>query len=257
MSADELTGGADARAHGALRPVQRDIAWVCARHSSWRAPSRLGTLCARTLDFASRCTKRVVAWRWIRFRIDLRDAPSAPPDVRLTLIDDAVLAGLREHADAGDLACSSGLKFRELGMLDGFAWIAGGEPLCSMWLLTERDNAALAAMPEWADMYPPLTAGVGQVEKIWTYSNARQKGVATRFAYGLFDEARRRGLRTLTVHIADFNQPALLWAVRSGWSVSGTITRYHLDVPGIRRFLPTVAFHGADRGELRAVSRRA
>jgi L-amino acid N-acyltransferase YncA len=189
----------------------------------------------------------VRAWRWVRFHIDLASAPSAPSDVRLTLIDDDVLAGLRAHSDAEDLACSSGLRFREFGMHDGFAWIDAGEPLCSMWLLTERDNAALAAMPEWADMYPPLAHGAGQVEKIWTYTTARHRGVATTFAYALFDEARRRGLRTLSVHIADFNQPALLWAMRSGWTVSGTITRYHIDVPGVRRLLPTVSFHGADQ----------
>jgi GNAT superfamily N-acetyltransferase len=228
-------------------PSGPDIAWLCVRHRRYRGPSRIATLCAGALDFASRRTDRVRGWRWIRFRIDLENAARDFHGLRLTRIDDRVLAELRAHPDAADPTCASGLRFHDLGMHDGFVWFEHGNPLCSMWLLTQADNEALAAMPDWSDMYPPLPAGIGQIEKIWTYTNARQRGIATRFAYAMFDEARRHGLRALNVHIADFNTPALRWAQRTGWVPAGTIVRYHLDLPGIRRILPTVAIHSADR----------
>jgi len=104
------------------------------------------------------------------------------------------------------------------------------QPLCIQWLLTDTDRPRLRTLDEWAGMYPPLVANVGQVENLYAFSTARRRGVATQFEYALYHEARRVGLRELVTHIHEANAAARGWAERTGWRPYGTITRYQLDV---------------------------
>jgi hypothetical protein len=92
----------------------------------------------------------------------------------------------------------------------------------------------LRELPLWGSMYPPLPARVGQVEKLWTFSTQRRRGVASQFAQLMFNEAQRAGLVTLRTHIHEQNGAARTWAQRTGWAEVGTIERYQLDVRGFR-----------------------
>ena len=122
-------------------------------------------------------------------------------------------------------------------------WFRNGEPLCLLWLLTEKDNPALRKFPEWADLYPPLPAGCDQLEHVWTFSNVRRQGVATRFGRAVMDEARRRGLRHLAMQITQNNTASRRWAEKIGWTPYRTITRYELDFPGWRNRDLSVSVH--------------
>jgi ribosomal protein S18 acetylase RimI-like enzyme len=191
-------------------------------------------LAARVLGVAARCTPRVRVERWVRYRAGVPSAEPAVPPCALTRFDDAVVTQLRAHADATEPAFSSGLAFWAHELRGGYVWLEDGQPLCSQWLFTERDNRALRLLPEWAGMYPPLAPGTGQLEKLWTFSSARRRGVASQFAELMFAEAQRAGLQSLRTHIHESNVAARRWAQRTGWEPFGTIERFVFDVPGLR-----------------------
>ena len=113
-------------------------------------------------------------------------------------------------------------------------WLSEEGPLCIQWLLTDADRVQLHRLGDWAGMYPPLPRGTGQVENLFAFASARKQGVASRFEYALYHEARRLGLKQLVTHVYEPNTSAHAWADRTGWRRCGTITRYQMDLPGLR-----------------------
>jgi|SRR5882762_11467964 len=179
--------------------------------------------------------QRVAAQRWIRYRIDLTAAlPPVSPDVRLTRVTDDFIDMLHHHPEHAENQVRSALRFWERGLRRAYVWLSDEGPLCMQWLLTEADGRHLHRLGEWAGMYPPLPPRVGQVENLFAFASARKQGVATQFEYALYHEARRLGLAQLVTHIYEPNTAAHAWADRTGWRRCGTITRYQVDLPGLR-----------------------
>ena len=225
------------------RPGRPSTDWLCAGSACWRGDAPACTLASSLLDRVSSLTTRVAAQRWVRYRIELdRIAPSSE-DIQLTALTDELVAQLRGHPDYAQDAFASGLDFWTFGVRGGFVWYENGQPLCSQWLLGETDTATLRTHSPWGGMYPPLPAGTAQVEKLWTFSTARQRGIASRFAAAMFDEARRRGVRTLITHIHEANEAARSWAQKTGWTAYGTIVRYTFDAPLVRSLNINVCAH--------------
>jgi hypothetical protein len=220
--------------------------WICARHSCWSGERSPVAALVDSLERLSHVTRRVSTERWIRYRIDLAQVVPAPDDVELTPLSPGVVALLHNHPDSAEDAFASGLEFWDLGVRDGFVWLDGGQPLCFQWLLSARDTATLRARSAWANMYPPLDDGTGQLEKLWTFSTARKKGVASRFALAMFAEARRRGYGALVTHIHESNEAARSWALRTGWTAYGMIERYSFDIPVVRDLNLSVCAHRRD-----------
>ena len=175
-------------------------------------------------------SERVHTQRWIRYRIELADDLPVSPGVHLTPVTDAIIGALRRHPDHAENQLTSGFRFWDRGLRRAYVWMDQEQPLCIQWLLTDADRPRLRTLDEWAGMYPPLVANVGQVENLYAFSTARRKGVATQFEYALYHEAQRVGLRELVTHIHEANAAARGWAERTGWRPYGTITRYQLDV---------------------------
>ena len=221
--------------------------WVCVGHTCWRGDSAGCALSSRLLHFLGTVTSRVAVQRWVRYRIDLAHVPASTDEVRLTPLNDELVAGLRSHPDHAQEAFASGLAFWDYGIHSGFVWREEGESLCFQWLLSETDVAKLRARSPWANMYPPLPPGTAQLEKLWTFSTARKKGIASRFALAMFDEARRRGIRTLVTHIHEANEAARSWAQKTGWRAYGSIERFDFDVPVVRKLNFSICAHLRDR----------
>lgn len=220
--------------------------WVCTGHACRRGDAPVARFAPRVLERLSALTSRVGVQRWVRYRIDLAQVPPRADDIHLSPLDDEIVSRLSVHPDHAQEAFASGLAFWNFGIRGGFVWYEDGAPLCFQWLLTDADTAALRAQSPWAGMYPPLPAGTAQLEKLWTFSTARKKGVASRFALAMFDEASRRGVRSLITHIHEANDAARSWALKTGWTPYGMISRYTLDVPVIRRLNLSVFAHRCD-----------
>jgi GNAT superfamily N-acetyltransferase len=217
--------------------------WICAGRACWRGGAPVVAASSNVLSALPTMSDRIGTQRWVRYRIDLDQVASSEEDVRLTPLDDALVARLRGHPDYAQEAFASGLDFWALGIKGGLVWLEDGEPLCFQYLLANEDVAVLRERSHWAFMYPPLDAGTGQLEKLWTFSTARKKGVASRYALAMFAEARAAGYRTLITHIHESNEAARSWAQRTGWRQYGTIVRYQFDLPVIRRFNLSVCAH--------------
>ncbi len=198
------------------------------------APRTLAAAAGALRSLQALVPGRITRQRWVRYRIDLAHTAPPPPDVRLARLTPEIVAQLRCHPDAAQNQLRSGLRFWDLGLTGAFIWTGEEGPLCMQWLLTPEDNPRLKALAEWAGMYPPLARGCGRVENLFAFSNVRRKGVATLFEYALYEEARRSGLTSLLTHIHESNVSARRWADKTGWQEIGTITRYQLDVPGLR-----------------------
>ncbi len=167
---------------------------------------------------------------WIRYCRDLDEVPPEPADVKLTHLDARIIEELRSHPDKGQNQLVSGLNWWDRGLHRAWIWRNEDGPLCLQWLLLPGDIRRVGSLGPWAGMYPPLDEGCGQVENLFAFSSARQKGVATRFEYALFHAARRLGIRRLLTHIHAGNRPAHLWAEKTGWTPYGTIVRYELNL---------------------------
>ncbi len=200
----------------------------------------------RPLEKLSGVTGRVAAQRWVRYRINLANVPAPADDVQLTPLSVVNVALLHNHPDYSQEAFASGLVFWEYGVREGFVWFDEGQPLCFQWLLSADDTATLRARSPWANMYPPLEDGTGQLEKLWTFSTARKKGIASRFALAMFAEARRRGYRTLVTHIHESNEAARSWALKTGWDAYGMIERFTFDIPVLRSMNLSLCAHARD-----------
>ena len=226
--------------------------WVCNGRSCQRGDAPAAALESRLLERLSGATSRVCVQQWVRYSIDLDHVPPPADDVRLTPLDDELVSRLSVHPDHAEEAFASGLEFWNFGLRSGFVWCEDGAPLCFQWLLMDDDTAALRASSPWAGLYPPLPASTAQLEKLWTFSTARKKGVASRFALAMFDEARRRGVRSLITHIHEDNDAARSWAQKTGWKAYGTIARYTFDVPVLRRFNLRICAHRRNGDDTRA-----
>lgn len=211
--------------------------WVCVGTAALACPAMVARASARAGAWAHRLAgHRVSRERWIRYRIDLGGVPPAPEGIRLKPVTDHFIHCLGSHVDRDQNQLRSGLRFWEHGLRRAYVWCDESGPLCMQWLLTRPDNALLRTLPEWAGMYPPLEGGWGQVENLFAFSTARRKGVATHFEYALYHVARDLGLSGLVTHIAESNEPARGWAVRTGWEAYGVISRFRIDVPALRAF---------------------
>jgi hypothetical protein len=230
------------------------IEWLSIGRTSWHGDSFACHALSLLLSLAKRCTDRVAVQRFVRFELRPADIESAPSDIRLTPLNAEIIARLRAHPDSANDAFASGLTFWDMGARTGFVWFDGDEPLCFQWQLTESDLRALRERSPWANLYPPLAAGTAQREKLWTFSCARRKGLASRFALAMLAEARRLGVTTLVTHVSETNEPALSLVTKAGWIRSGTIDRYAFDAPMLRHLNSSVAVHLRDS---RPVSRRA
>jgi GNAT superfamily N-acetyltransferase len=196
----------------------------------------LRTCVTTTLGLAlAALPRRVAAQRWIRYRIDLTGAlPPVSPDVRLTRVTDDFIDMLRHHPEQAKNRVRSALRFWDRGMRRAYVWLSDEGPLCMQWLLTQADGSRIHRLGEWAGMYPPLAPHTGQVENLFAFANVRKRGVATQFEYALYHTARRLGLTQLVTHIHESNSAARDSADRTGWQRCGTITRYLVDLPGLR-----------------------
>jgi GNAT superfamily N-acetyltransferase len=224
---DRVAGG-----DGIVLPDPGD--WVCLRKYCWAVGPLLLVMVSALLVLPRLVfLGRLAAQRWARYRIRLADAPDVRGP-RLTPVTDSIIRELLDHSDRDQNQLRSGLRFWDHGLRRAFIWLGDEGPLCIQWLLTAADDPALRTLGEWAEMYPPLVPTRGQVENLFAFSGARRRGFATQFAYALYDEARRAGLRELITHIGEDNVAACAWAARTGWQRYGTITRYHLDLPGLR-----------------------
>src|SRR3989441_8185509 len=217
-----------------MERLRRD--WVYVGRSGVQAGALLRTCVTAPLDLArAALPARVLVQRWIRYRVDLTGAlPPVAPDVRLTRVTDDLVDMLRHHPEEAENQLRSGLRFWDRGLRRAYMWLGEEGPLCIQWLLTEADGARLHRLGDWAGMYPPLPRRTGQVENLYAFVSARKQGVASRFEYALYHEARRLGLAQLVTHIHEPNTAARAWADRTGWRRCGTITRYQVDLPGLR-----------------------
>lgn len=221
--------------------------WLCAGRTCWRGGAPVAATWSNLLVALHGMSERVGTQCWVRYRIDLDRVPPAPDDVRLTHVDEALVGRLKGHPDCAQQAFASGLAFWSMGIRSGLVWLEDGEPLCFQYLLSNEDVAALRAHSPWAFMYPPLDSGTAQLEKLWTFSTARQKGIASRYALAMFAEARAAGYRRLITHIHEDNGAARSWAQKTGWREYGTIVRYQFDLPVIRRLNLSVCAHRSSR----------
>lgn len=208
--------------------------WLCVGSGRWRSPVARRLVGAGVGLARAVLPGRTRLQRWIRYWVDLASTPPAPSGVRLTPVTDEVIAMVAAHPDRAENQVRSALRFWDAGLRHAFIWMEAGSPLCMQWLLTRADGPRLRALGDWAGMYPPLPGRYGQVENLFTFSNVREKGVASRFEYALYHEARRLGLRRLVTHIHQANAGARAWADRTGWRRYGTITRGQIDLPGLR-----------------------
>ena len=206
----------------------------------------LRTCVSTTLGLArAALPRRVAAQCWIRYHIDLTEAlPPVSPDVRLTRVTDDFIDMLRHHPEQAENQVRSALRFWDRGLRRAYVWLGDEGPLCMQWLLTEADGRHFHRLGEWAGMYPPLAPRTGQVENLFAFATVRKQGVATQIEYALYREARRLGLTQLVTHIYEPNSAARAWADRTGWRRCGTITRYQVDLPGLRS--RTVFVHRRD-----------
>jgi hypothetical protein len=166
--------------------------------------------------------------------------------LQLTALTEQIVAELKRHPDASHPDFASGLEHWKQGLRDAYLWAENGEPLCIQWLFTKKDDGTLRHLSFWGNMYPNIqgdTGDSGQVEKLWTFSTVRQRGVATLFEYALFEQARARSLRTLFTHIGEANAAARRWADKTGWQAFGTIERLSFDLPRIRNMNSSVCVH--------------
>jgi hypothetical protein len=219
------------------KSVGRALAdWVFVGCTGVEAGALIRTCVAATLGLLRAVLpQRVQVQRWIRYRVDLTaPLPPVSPEVRLTRVTDGLMNVLRQHPECAENQLRSGVRFWDRGLRRAYVWMSDEGPLCIQWLLTEADGARVQHLGDWAGMYPPLPRHTGQVENLFAFTTVRHKGVASRFEYALYQEARQLGLEQLVTHIHEPNTAARAWADRTGWQACGTITRYQVDVPGLR-----------------------
>lgn len=216
--------------------------WTCVGRSCWRVGSAGSAAVSRGIELvATALPGHVATGRWARYWIQL-DEPAPPPsDVTLTPISDDMIRHFKRHPDRDANQLQSAFRFWEHGLRRAYVWWTSEGPQCLQWLLTADDAPLLRTLPDWAGMYPPTPPRWGRVENLFTFSTTRHRGAATKFEYALYYEARNRGLDGLVTHIHEDNAPARGWADRTGWRPGGTITRYQLDLPGLREM--TVCVH--------------
>ncbi len=225
--------------------------WIVAGSAYLRVPRAVVQAAAWLLrGLRALAPSRVEVQEWVRYRVALSSQQHDSQAV-LVPVTEAHIARLRTHPDRDANQLVSGFGHWNRGLRGALLWTEQGEPLCIQWLLTARDNGVLRTLPEWSGLYLPLAEGTGQVENLYTFSSARRKGVATDFEFALYGVARTMGLRTLYTHIAATNEPANAWARKTGWMVSGAITRWLVDVRGARRY-PVCLHLGSDSAGARA-----
>jgi hypothetical protein len=253
---------AGAREREAAVPIESE--WLCTNHHAWRLSAGIARLVQRVSDAATRLLwTRVRKSTWLRFQVclerygaTLATLPPPPEDVKLEPLSESTMTLLREHPCCNRNQLKSGLQFWRHGLRNGYIWMEEGEPMCFLWLFLPQHNGLLRTLPGWAGMYPPLPPGWGQLENTFTFGRGlrRPGGAATDFAHAVMYDARERRLCGLIMHIHEGNLMARRWAQRTGCRAYGTISRYHIDFPLLRR-LPWF-IHRLGEVEPLGVSRR-
>ena len=217
--------------------------WVCVGPHCWpAAPALLRSVAAVLRAFSALLPRRIRVRRWARYHVNLEQVPP-PPAIELTLLTADLLPVLERYAGEGADQFLSGMRFWRHGLQRAYVWLSDDGPRCMQWLLAPPDAPRLRTLDAWAGMYPPLRPRWGQVENLFTFPQARQKGIATQFEYALYAEARRTGMCELMTHIHEDNTAARGWADRTGWKQCGSIVRYEFDLPGLRE--STICLHEA------------
>jgi hypothetical protein len=216
--------------------------WLCTNRGTVRLPDWAARAVAQLLDLLNWFLGgRIPHSTWVRYRLELEEArrPTAAEGVELTPLTSKVLLGITApRPNHPQLLTAARLWQHELR--NASVWLDDGEPICIQWLFTSEDNAALSGLTDWAGMYPPLPAQVGQMENLLVLGKGwrRPGGAATPFTYAMYELAYAQGLRRLVTHILQSNTAARRWADRTGWKPCGTIRRYHLNMPLLRgRFI--------------------
>src|SRR2546430_9777275 len=105
--------------------------WVYVGRSGVQAGALLRTCVTASVRLARTVLpQRVLAQRWIRYRIDLTGPlPPVAPDVRLTRVTDDLIDMLRHHPEQAENQLRSGLRFWERGLRRAYIWLGEDGPL--------------------------------------------------------------------------------------------------------------------------------
>jgi GNAT superfamily N-acetyltransferase len=207
-----------------------------------RVPPAVARGVARALQAATeRAGGRLMCERWARLSFPIGRAAAPEPEpapsscqIPLEPVTEEDIRRWDHHPDREAAQLCSARRFWRHGLRQGFVFRDGATTRCTVWVLTARDNRRLRRLPAWAGMYPPLRPGLGQMENLFVFSDARRTGVGSRFVRAIFAEASARGLTALFTHISERNGPACAHATRVGWRRYGTILRFTIDLPVLR-----------------------
>lgn len=211
-------------------------AWFCAG----RLRSRVPVSVARLIDHGFRVLRWLAPTRFfvsdfIRYRYEITD-DIPPSSAKLERITDAHMHKLRGHPLYGSPPEATGFRLWDHGLRTAFIWEEHGKPLCVQWFFTSSENELLRTYPTWSGLYLDLSPGSAQAEHLHSFAFGRPGGAATDFMFAAFRIAQSMGIHTMFTHIVDTNWAAHRWAAKTGWKPYGTIGRWIVDLPGIRRF---------------------
>ena len=229
MSTSNRPGG------GAGLPVLEHADWLCIGTRCWEAPQLLLNLISGLLDLLGMLTReRVHAQRWARYVIRPADIAPLATAPRIVPVTEAIVEQLRVHPDRGQNQLESALQWWDHGLRRAYIWLEPQGPVALQCLVTRADAPKLRILPVWGAMYPPLPEGRGQVENLYSFSNAQGIGVGIRFLCGMSAMEQEAGLREVVTHIGEANTAVRSLRERVGWRRYGTSTRYWFDIPGLR-----------------------
>src|SRR3989440_6946730 len=136
--------------------------WLCSGPVYCRARAPLRVAVTGVLRLARAAFPRhVLRQRWIRYEIDLANAPPPPPHVRLTRVTDPIIGALRQRPDRAESNLKAGLRFWDEGLRRAYIWLGQDGPLCIQWLLLPEDNRQLRRLNRLGGLHTPLAPGKG------------------------------------------------------------------------------------------------
>jgi hypothetical protein len=208
-------------------PDSRD--WMVIGRTCWPAPAPLQACLTGPLALARAAWPRQVQRRrWIRYRIELADTPSAPPSRQLVRITDTWIGALRSRAEcAAEPELKSGLRLWDRGVRQAYAWMDRGRLLAIQWLVTPEDHARLRQRGDGV-RYLPLAPDWGEITHLYVFVAAQFGQIAGAFQRALFAELWAVGLRGLTTHIEPEQRGMRDILEATGWRRDGTLTHYRL-----------------------------
>lgn len=85
-----------------------------------------------------------------------------------------------------------------------------------------------------------------EVEPVVVLTRCRSRGIGTRFIDFLIEEARRRGVRSLSVRPVARNAEAMACFRRAGFTTLGHVEMFQSLVPGHRKWRRGITLHGQE-----------